>query len=115
MGNKIDAYIDKQESPQKEICKQLRKIISETITGANEEMKWGVPAFANGKLYIVALKDHVNLGFSIEGLTKEDLALFDGGGKTMKHIAIASLEDLDIERINKLFQLVKLVNGNLNE
>jgi len=84
----------------------LRGIIRATISNANEEMKWGVPAFADGKFYIVALKDHVNMGFSIEGLTKEELSLFDGGGKTTKHIAISSLEGLDENRIIELLKLV---------
>ena len=103
---RVDEYIEKQKSPQKEICRKLRGIIRATISNANEEMKWGVPAFADGKFYIVALKDHVNMGFSIEGLTKEELSLFDGGGKTTKHIAISSLEGLDENRIIELLKLV---------
>ena len=106
MSNKVDDYIQKQRSPQQEICRALRKLIMETLPDIEEEMKWGVPAFAGGKFYIVALKDHVNLGFSIEGLSKEEIALFDGGGKTTKHIQIASLEDIDKKRITKLLNLV---------
>jgi uncharacterized protein YdhG (YjbR/CyaY superfamily) len=106
MSKKVDDYIQKQQLPQREICRALRKLILETFPDIEEEMKWGVPAFARGKFYIVALKDHVNLGFSIEGLSKEELALFDGGGKTTKHIQIAGLEDVDRERIIKLLKLV---------
>ena len=71
-------------------------------------MKWGVPAFADGKFYIVALKDHVNLGFSIQGLTKEDIALFDGGGKTTKHVQVDSINSIDEDRIEKILKLVDL-------
>jgi uncharacterized protein YdhG (YjbR/CyaY superfamily) len=106
MSNEIDAYIQKQRSPQKEICQELRKIMLDVFPDIKEEMKWGVPAFADGKFYIVALKDHVNLGFSSKGLSKEETALFDGGGKTTKHIQIAGLEDVDRERIIKLLKLV---------
>jgi len=106
MSNKVDEYINKQASPQKEICESLRKVILKTLPGAKEEMKWGVPAFADGRFYIVALKDHVNLGFSIEGLAKEDLALFDGGGKTMKHIQVKTIDNINEERITKLLNLV---------
>ena len=88
MNSRVDDYINKQKSPQKEICQRLRKLILETFPGTREEMKWGVPAFAGGKFYIVALKDHVNLGFTIRGLTADDMALFDGGGKTMKHVQV---------------------------
>ncbi len=106
MSSKTDEYINKQASPQKEICLALRKLIFETFPGAEEEMKWGVPAFADGNYYIVALKDHVNLGFSIKGLKKEDMALFDGGGKTMKHIEIDKLTGIDENRIVTLLKLV---------
>jgi hypothetical protein len=106
MGNAVDDYLHKQRSPQKEICQELRDLIFKTFPDVKEAMKWGVPAFAGGKFYIVALKDHVNLGFSTEGLTREDIALFDGGGKTTKHIQISKLEDIDENRIVKLLKLV---------
>jgi uncharacterized protein YdhG (YjbR/CyaY superfamily) len=106
MINDISAYIEKQKSPQKEICKKLREIIYNTFPDIKEEMKWGVPAFADGLFYIVALKDHVNLGFSIKGLTKKELSLFDGGGKTTKHIKIKSLKDLNQKRIINLLKVV---------
>jgi hypothetical protein len=106
MTNLVEVYIDKQPSPQKEICQALRKLIFKTFPGVKEEMKWGVPAFGDGKFYIVALKDHVNLGFTLKGLAKEDEKLFDGGGKTMKHIEIAKIADIDEDRIVKLLELV---------
>lgn len=106
MDEKVKQYIDKQKTPQKEICQKLKQVIFETFPKIKEEMKWGVPAYGNGKYYIVALKDHVNLGFSSQGLTKEDIALFDGGGNTTKHIEIASLKDIDKKRIVSLLKLV---------
>jgi hypothetical protein len=111
MSTKIDDYINQQKSPQKEICQQLRSLILKTFAGAREEMRWGVPAFADGKFYIVALKDHVNLGFSIKGLGEEEIALFDGGGKTMKHIEVDTLENIDEKRIAELLELVDKKHG----
>jgi len=108
MNSQINAYIEKQTSPQKEICRLLRELILKTFPDAKEEMKWGVPAFADGNYYIVSLKEHVNIGFTLKGLTKEDEKLFDGGGKTMKHIEVRTLEEIDEERI---ISLLKLVNG----
>jgi hypothetical protein len=106
MSNNVDQYLNQQVSPQKEICERLRDLMLRTFPGAKEEMKWGVPAFADGKFYIVALKDHVNLGFSLKGMTKEDEKLFDGGGKIMKHIQVSSLDDIDEKRIIRLLKLV---------
>jgi hypothetical protein len=68
-------------------------------------MKWGVPAFADGKYYIVALKDHVNLGFAKEGLTGEEIKLFDGEAKTTVHIEVFDT-GIDNGRIQRLLKLV---------
>jgi hypothetical protein len=106
MSGKIDDYIESQPSPQKEVCRTLRSMVLRYFPGTDEEMKWGVPAFAQGLFYIVALKDHVNLGFSIKGLNKDEIALFDGGGKTMKHIEIRDLNDIDEKRIEQLMRMV---------
>jgi len=107
MNKDIDLYIEKQKSPQKEICQELRKIIFRFFPGIKEEMKWGVPTYASDKYYIVALKDHVNLGFSIKGLSKDEQKLFEGSGKTMMHIRIFTLQDIDEGKILKLMKLVK--------
>ncbi len=77
MDEKVDTYIKKQKSPKKEICQKLREIILKTIPGINEEIRAGVPCYGHtekylcGKYYIAALKDHVNLGFSLKGLSKK--------------------------------------------
>lgn len=102
----VDEYIEKQKSPQKEICKKLRKIILKAYPEITEEMKLGVPYY-EGKFYIVGLKDHVNLGFSIMGLKEDEVKLFEGGGKTMKHLKFSTLKDIDEKKIVKLMKLVK--------
>jgi hypothetical protein len=105
MDKRVDEYIKKQKSPQKEICDELRRIIFKTFPDIQEEMKWGVPSYDQGKYYLVALKTHVNLGFSSKGLSKEQISLFGASGKTMKHIEIASLQDIAEKRIVKLLKL----------
>jgi len=106
MNKGVEDYIEQQEPPQKEICKKLRQIILETFPGIEEEMKLGVPWY-EGKYYIVGLKDHVNLGFSLKGLSKKEIKLFEGGGKTMKHVKIRSLEEIDEEKIVELLKVVR--------
>ena len=105
MDTKVDEYIEKQKSPQKEICLILREIIFKTYPSINEEMKWGVPNYGN-LYYFVALKAHVNLGFSIEKLTANEIKLFEGTGKTMRHIKINTIEDINEEKIVKLLKMV---------
>lgn len=106
MSDKVKEYISKQKNPQKEICDYLRNLIHKTIPSVKEEIKWGVPVFANGKFYIGSFKNSVNLGFSINGLNDREVALFEGTGKTMRHIKIKSLQDINREKLIKLIKLV---------
>jgi hypothetical protein len=94
VNQKVIEYFDKQKSPQKEICFELRKIFFKLYPKIKEGMKWGVPAFANGKFYIVALKDHVNFGYN-------------DGSKKMKHVEIKSLEEIDPKKIIELIKSIK--------
>jgi len=107
MDKKVSEYIEKQKSPHKEICKKLHKIIAKTFPSIKDEMKWGVPSFDKGNYYIVALKDHVNLGFSKKELTKEEEKLFEGHANTTVHLEIKTLKDIDEKRIVKLLKMVK--------
>jgi len=106
MNKEVENYIEKQKSPQREICQKLRTIILKTYPNIKEELKMGVPWY-EGKYYIIALKDHVNLGFSLKGLSKEEIELFEGGGKTMKHVKFYSLKEIDEKKIIKLMKLIK--------
>jgi len=106
LSKEVDDYIGKQKSPQKEVCQKLREIILETFPSIKEEMKLGVPWYED-KYYIVALKAHVNLGFSLKGLSREEMGLFEGGGKTMKHIKVCSLDEIDEKKIVELLKVVK--------
>ena len=65
----------------------------------------GVPWY-EGKFYVVALKDHVNLGFSVKGLSKREKTLFEGKGKMMRHVKFYSTEDINVTKVVKLLQLV---------
>jgi len=102
---KVDEYIEKQPSPQKEILKKLRKIIMSTFPKLKEEHKLGVPFFE--KYYLVSLKDHVNIGFAVTGLPKKDMDLYEGKGKYMRHIKIFSVEDIDEKKIKKLLKIAQ--------
>jgi uncharacterized protein YdhG (YjbR/CyaY superfamily) len=106
MNKQIDAYIKKQKSPQKETCQRLREIIFATFPKIEEEIKWGVPSYASGMFYIVALKDHVNLGFSMENLSESERKGFEGSGKTMKVISVGSVQEINEKDIVEKLKLV---------
>ena len=106
MSKKVEEYIEKQKSPQKEICLQLRRIVFQTFPDIEEELRWGVPTYAQGKYYFVVLKDHVNFGFSLKGLSKEEQLRLEGSGKTMKHVELRSLNEINEAEIVELLKLV---------
>lgn len=102
---KVEEYVKKQNSPQREIVQRLRATILKVFPSIQEEVKMGVPWYA-GKFYIVALKDHVNLGFSVQGLSEAERKLFEGKGKMMRHLKFYSLNDVDEAKVVKLVGLV---------
>ena len=104
MKKEIAAYIRRQKSPQTEICKKLHAIICQTFPGIRDEIWAGVP-FYDRRYYIAALKDHVNIGFAITGLPQKQIDLFEGKGKTMRHIKLFSLDDVDEKRIIMLLKI----------
>jgi len=58
------------------------------------------------KYFIAVVKHGVNFGFSIKGLTRNDIEKFEGSGKTMRNIKFESIEDIDEKRLVDLIKLV---------
>jgi len=102
----VNEYIEKQKSPQKEIIQKVRNIFQKTLPTSEEKMRWGVITYSEGKFYIAAMKNRVHVGFAITGLNKDEISLFEGSGKTMRHIKIPTLEDIDQKKLVRLMELV---------
>ncbi|MFC1978636.1 DUF5655 domain-containing protein [Chloroflexota bacterium] len=106
MDKEVKKYIEKQEPQQQQIIKKVRGLILETLADCDEKTAWGAVVFAGSKFYIAALKNKVHVGFAINGLSKEEISLFEGSGKTMRHIKIYSLADIDEKKLVKLIKMV---------
>jgi hypothetical protein len=106
MDRNSTEYIRRQPAPLRKLCAALRGLIQKEFPGIKEEMKWGVPWYG-GRFYIATFKNHVNLGFSVEGLSEEELALFDDTGKFMSHIKLFPDADIDRGRITMLLKIAK--------
>ncbi|MFA5332959.1 MAG: DUF1801 domain-containing protein [Candidatus Nanoarchaeia archaeon] len=91
MRETVDAYINKQNSPKKEILTELRRLIKNKYPGVKEEMLMGAVRFGDNKCYIISLADRVNLG----------ILSFDGK-KTMKTKEIKALKDINEAEITRL-------------
>lgn len=106
MDTKVNDYIERQNSPQKEILQKVRKIFKETLPNSEEKMAWGVITFGAGKFYLAAMRTRVHIGFSITGLSDEEKLMFEGNGKTMRHIKIPTIESLDEANLVSLIRMV---------
>ncbi len=106
MDKQVEEYIERQKSPQKEIIQKVRNIFLKTLPNCKDKKAWGVIVFADDKFYLGSIKNRVHVGFAINGLSKEEIGLFEGSGKTMRHIKIHSLEDIDEKKLVKLIKLV---------
>ena len=106
MTNRIEAYIEKQKALQKEILREVQKIFRETLPDPKEKMRWGAITFSSGKFYLAAMKNRVHVGFTITGLNNDEIALFEGNGKIMRHIKITSIDSIDKTHLAKLITMV---------
>lgn len=106
MDKKVKQYIDRQEEPKRKILKELRQVLLNSIEGCQEEFKWGVPVYDRDNFYIAAMKERVHIGFAISGLSDDEVGRFEGTGKTMRHLKIYSLDDIDDLKVGNLIKLV---------
>lgn len=61
MDKKVKQYIDKQESPRKEILIRIRKLIQKLAPQAEEAMSYGAPSFRlkGGLVMYAAFREHI--------------------------------------------------------
>lgn len=105
-NEKVKSYLEHLPSPQKEICEKVRNIILTTFPGLEETFENGVPWY-ECKYYLAGQKDHVNVGFSVEGLSEDKKNLFEGKGNFLRHIKLYSLDDVDETKLVELLKAVK--------
>ncbi|MBN2100399.1 DUF1801 domain-containing protein [Candidatus Dojkabacteria bacterium] len=108
MNSKVAEYFKKQPAKHRKILKELRELIISTFPDITEDFMWGVPVYDGGRFYLASLKKQVNLGVSIVDLPEKDVSLFEGSGKTARHIKIYDIPNKDQKKdIVKKLKLVK--------
>jgi len=105
-NDKVSEYIDSSPEDQRKILEKLRKIIHQTIPETKEEIKWQMPVFSNQKIftYLRRAKDDVAIGFyNIDKIDDPD-QLLEGTGKTMRHIKVNRIEEINEDLIKRWIQ-----------
>lgn len=102
LNQEITDYINKANAEQIEIMETLRQIIHDSVPETIEEIKWNMPVFKKNKTftYFCFFKHHINMGFyNFENLSDPN-NLLKGEGKTMRHIKIKTLEEIEEQQIS---------------
>lgn len=104
----VDAYVAGLEGEIKNIVVALRRLISGVDGQLRESLKWNSPVYSckRNLFSIMAHNAHVNLqifrGVELAENNDRGFPPLVGTGKAMRHLKIASLEDLDPEAVSKL-------------
>lgn len=109
MNEEITEYINGAPEVQKNIMELIRSLIHQSVDGVVEEYKWSRPVFKSTKdfAYLQTNKNHVNLGFSrnIDKLNDPN-GILEGTGKTMRHVKIRAVSDIDVQLFSQWFVAV---------
>lgn len=112
----VDQYIWGLPDDIQNITEELRNLILNSSPKLTEEYKWSMPNYSyNGLVcYLQASKKHVNLGFhrGNELLDKDTNKLLQGTGKTMRHVRIKDMEDIQSEAFTSLVKEALALNEN---
>ncbi|MDF2855768.1 MAG: hypothetical protein K0Q87_1619 [Neobacillus sp.] len=110
----VDQYIENLPDDIQKITEALRKIILDASPELIEEYKWSMPNYSyNGLVcYLQTAKKHVNLGFQKgnELVEIDSNKLLQGTGKTMRHIRIVKMEEIQPEAFTTLIQAAMVLN-----
>jgi hypothetical protein len=110
----VDQYIENLPDDIQKITEALRKIILDASQEIIEEYKWSMPNYSyNGLVcYLQTAKKHVNLGFQKgnELVEIDSNKLLQGTGKTMRHIRIVKMEEIQPEAFTTLIQAAMVLN-----
>jgi hypothetical protein len=103
----VTAYIARQPSPQAQICRSLRQLITDRFPHMTEEYKWRFPAYySDGKRICLAsaFTRHVTLELFYGAQLDDSLGRVEGVGKMTRHIKLRSLADVDADYLADLLR-----------
>lgn len=95
----VDGYIAGLEGWKADVVSRVRRIVLDAAPEAKESIKWAQPVYEiNGPFcYVKAFKDSVNFGFWRGVDLNDPEGVLQGSGAKMRHIKLASIDDVDEE------------------
>ena len=113
--NSVEQVLGRGGPGVRELAEALRKLVREVAPGATERghVGWGNIAYqAKGVFcYIAPLKDSVNLGFHRGADLPDPQGLLLGTGKSMRHVKIRSMDEIDTDAVRALVRQAAELGG----
>jgi len=108
MNLEVTGFIEAAPSMQQPILSALRKLILAQSPDVEEQFKWSRPVYALEKdfCYLKSTKKSVTLGFFEFDKIKTNNHLIEGTGKSMRHIKINSLDDIENSKVESMIKEV---------
>jgi hypothetical protein len=108
----VAEYVDGLDDWRGEAVSRLRRLVLEAAPDAKESIKWARPVYeVNGPLcYIMAFKNHVNLGFSRGVDLVDEAGILQGSGKKMRHVKVTGVEHIREDVLRSLIQAAVALN-----
>ena len=97
----VDSWIFEHDPAIRQICVALRDAIMSADPEIRESIKWSNPVYEkNGKLFYISANDsYAMLGFFTGARLADAYGRIEGTGKSMRHIKVRALEDIDFEQL----------------
>lgn len=108
MNQEVTTYIENSEGHHQRILQKLRELIFHVAPKVDEQFKWSRPVYAVDKdfCYLKTTKKAVTLGFFEFDKIKTNPHLIEGTGKSMRHIKINSVEEIEKFEVHKMINEV---------
>ncbi len=103
-----DDYLAKLSPPFQDLMSHLRTLIITEFPSVKERvMQEGLwYERPQGVFYLAKIGDHINLGVSIKGLSQDQIELFEGTGKTQRHLKNFPGKEINDAEILQKLQIV---------
>ena len=97
----VDSWMWEQDPSLRQIAEALRDIVLSTEPDLKESIKWSQPVYAKrgNVFYLAATQEYVSLGFFKGARLTDPERKIEGTGKSMRHVKVRSLEDIDTGQI----------------
>ena len=108
MNQEVTTYIENSKETNQAVLNSLRELIFSLVPNANEQFKWSRPVYTTDKdfCYLKTTKKAVTLGFFEFDKIKTNNHLIEGTGKSMRHIKIKTIEEIEQFGISEMINEV---------